>query len=122
LALPGYIGKAGLIWIGEQFYKTPQDFLQEAREQGISRRISTVPKGFEPGKTWVLLAHRKGIAPADTPDAPGDYSRGHIPAIFAMFKPQAIEYVVKGDETQEELERIIKRGLTPVRVRNKVAS
>jgi len=106
---------AGLIWIGGAFYKTPEDFLSEAREQGISRRISTVPKAFKPGKTWVLLAHRKVIKGCSEPP-PGSGDLVFTPAIFSVFKPQAVEYVTKGDETQEELERIVKRGLTPVEV------
>jgi hypothetical protein len=35
---------------------------------------------------------------------------------FTMFKPDRIEYVVKGTETQEELQRKVKQGLTLVRV------
>ncbi len=109
------IGMAGLLWIGEKFYKTPDNFLQEANTMGISRRISTVPRGFEPGKTWVLLAHRK----ACVVDVDGEQDFG--PGIFSVFRPSAVEYVTKGDETQEGLERLAKRGLTPVVVRNRVA-
>ena len=32
-----------------------------------------------------------------------------------MFKPSAVEYVVKGTETEEELQDLTKRGITPVR-------
>ena len=95
---------------------------------GISRRISTVPRGFEPSKTWVLLAHRKGIK---VPRRAMEWTEEGLvpsstlvnvpaPAIFSIFRPQAIEYVVKGAETKEELERLAKRGLTPVHVRNRV--
>jgi hypothetical protein len=112
---PQELGQAGLLWIGEAFYKTPEEFLSEAKEQGISRRISTVPKGFEPGKTWVLLAHRK----ACVADVDGEQDFG--PGIFSVFKPSAIEYVTTGNETEDDLERLAKRGLTPVVVRNRVA-
>ena len=54
------MGKAGLLWIGEQFYPTPGEFTREAEELGISRRISAVPRDFKLGETWVLFAHRKG--------------------------------------------------------------
>jgi len=113
LARPKEMGRAGLIWIGEKFYPTPLDFLTEAHGQGISRRISSVPKAFELGKTWVLLAHRKGYTVSTNPPS------GELiwkPAIFSVFKPKAIEYVIRGTETDDELDRIVKRGLTPVEV------
>lgn len=50
--------KAGLLWIGAKFY-TPESFVSEAVKMGVCKRISAVPKGFETGKTWVLLAHMK---------------------------------------------------------------
>lgn len=59
---PDAIGRAGLLWIGEKFYKTPDDFIREAAEMGISRRISAIPRGFNVGRTWILLAHPKAIA------------------------------------------------------------
>lgn len=108
------LGTAGLVWIGEKFYPTPEIFLQEAREMGISRRIGAVPKDFKLGETWVLLAHRKGCVV----DNDGEQDLGA--AIFSVFKPTAVEYVVKGDETEEDLERIVKRGLTPIVVKNRV--
>lgn len=114
--------KCGLIWIGEAFYKTPADWLREAREQGISRRLATVPNDFVVGETWVMVAHLKAIAEAcKEPDVRQckicEGSCWHYtPAVFQIFKPTAIEYVVKGDETEEELERLVKRGITPVRI------
>jgi hypothetical protein len=68
----------------------------------ISRRIPAVPKGFKTGEDVVYLAH---------PNAFDDQ-----PAIFLGFKPSAIEYVVKGDEEEEELLEMIEKGITPVRV------
>ena len=121
LAWAGMIGRAGLLWIGEQFYKTPVEFLAEAREVGISRLIHTVPKDFKLGETWVLLAHRKG-APYEEEVAEGILTGTGImqtkwrPAIFSVFRPTSIEYIVRGDETEDELERIVKRGLTPINV------
>lgn len=104
--LGGPIGRCGLLWIGEKFYKTPSDWTHEAFEQGVSRRLATVPHGFEIGKTWVLVAHKKCIQNSD-----GSYT----PGIFHAFRPTAIEYVVLGTETETELEALVKRGITPVR-------
>jgi hypothetical protein len=57
------------------------------------------------------MAHPKAIMGTDDT---GDihYQAG----IFQAFKPTAIEYVVKGDESEEELARKVKRGITLVRI------
>lgn len=101
------MGRVGLLWIGEKFYATPGDFLKEAGVQGISRRISAVPRDFKVSETWVWLAHRKCIPGPDGTFTPG---------VFRIFKPQRIEYVVKGTETDEEIKRLVERGITPVKV------
>lgn len=105
--------KAGLIWIGEKYYPTPQDFLKEAQQMGASRRIPAVPKDFVIGETMVLLAHRK--CPLGPPQAIEADDSLVGPAIFSSFIPKAIERVCDGTETEEEIDRMIKRGLTPVK-------
>lgn len=102
---------AGLLWCGKAFYKTPEDWIREANEQGVSRRIGVLPHGFEAGKAWVLIAHREAIQ--------GVNEDGKIvmqPGSIHAFKPQAVEYVVRGNETEEELASMEKRGITPVRI------
>lgn len=110
---PGQQGiRAGLLWIGEQFYPTPASFLEEAARMGVSRRISKVPREWKPG-TYVFLAHRKAI----NPGRPNLGDELHLePGIVSVFRPTAIEYVVKGDETEEELAALEKRGIEPVKV------
>lgn len=105
------IGHAGLLWIGGEFYKTTRDFDGEAERMGISRRIAAVPNDFVLGQTWVLLAHRAAI----TKEIGGTFTA--VAAIFRMFCPQRIEYVVTGKETPEEIAALEKRGITPVIVR-----
>lgn len=124
LEFPEKLGRAGLLWIGAEFYPTPADFLKEAAKMGISRRIPHVPRDFKLGETWVLLAHQAGIVTkepvlelvdeelVDT----GKTISIEKSAIFSVFRPSALEYVTKGNETQDELEHIIKRGLLPVKV------
>jgi hypothetical protein len=126
------LGRAGLIWIGERFYPSPAAFLSEASRMGISRRITAVPRDFEIGETWVLLAHKRAIqqrcdhceeyarggglwADAECEECGGD---GVLwkPGVFTLFQPSAIEYIVRGDETDEELEALEKRGIEPVEV------
>lgn len=111
------VGKVGLIWVGEKYYKTTVDYVREAVDMGISRRITAVPKGFKIGETIVCLAHRKAVFKGfqgDSQDAKDESL--FAPGIFYCFMPTALEYVVKGDETEEELEAIKKRGLEPVKV------
>ena len=132
------MGRAGLLWIGGKFYPTPGHWMNESREQGVSRRIQTVPNDFELGKTWVFVAHRE-VVEVKCPDCEST-GRGPVvdarrlqptyaicekcdgsgevkkPAIFHAFKPTAIEYIVKDDDDDDELERLVKRGVTPVRV------
>ena len=99
------IGKVGLLWIGEQHYKTPEDWSKETYLRGVSRRIAQIPKDLKVGKTLILVAHRKVFI-----------GGVHKPAVFHGFIPTAIEYVIKGTETEEELESLIKRGLSLVKV------
>lgn len=136
------VDRCGLIWIGGSFYPTPAAFVDEAKRMGISRRIVTVPRGFEIGE-YVFLAHRE----ADWDPCPdcGDsqhpgkvvQKRGtkmlpviehvdcetckgqgklSVKAIFYVFKPDRIEYVVTGKESKKKLGGLIKRGIEPVEV------
>lgn len=103
--------KMGLIWIGEKYYKTAQDFAREANMMGVSRRISQIPKELKIGETWLCVAHRKTIY--------GVNEKGEMdltPGIFHAFKPTRMEYVVKGTESEDELNRLEERGFTLVNV------
>lgn len=107
--------RAGLIWIGEKFYPTPADFMREASTRGLSRRIQAVPRKFQLGQDIVLLAHLRCIPKPLTlhgEEAKLEYD----PGVFTAFKPEAIEYVITGKETEEELERLEQRGLSLVDV------
>ena len=97
--------KVGLLWVGEAFYPTTEEYCQEAREQGISRRLAHLPQKFRLGLTYVFLAHRQAAGKDKA-------------AIFGVFKPSRVEYVVKGDETEEQIAAIEKRGWTCVKVVN----
>ena len=89
-------GRAGLLWIGESFYKTPADFLREGAQMGISRRISAIPRGFELGKTWIYFAHKKAhVEPVEFGKEPE-----FKPGIFSAFRPQRIERIVLESELE----------------------
>ena len=100
--------RAGLLWVGSKFYRNPVEFMNEAHAMGISRRIHTVPKGFVVGQTLVLLAHIS-VHFSDNTVGKG---------IFTAFTPTAIEYILKGGETTDELDRMEQRGITIVKVKN----
>lgn len=125
--LGGPIGRVGLLWVGESFYPTPQDWMMESSRLGVSRRIHRMPKGFVLGETCVAVAHRKALSrPCDcagtfrlTNDPCkkcGDSGTVNVPAVFHLFKPTEVQYVTAGDESDDEIERLEKRGITPVKV------
>jgi len=101
-----------LVWIGERHYRTSEQFVAEALQRGISRRINSIPRGFKVGETNVFLAHRKTFMGLDENNDPI-----LKPAIFARFVPQEIEYIVTEETSKEAIEALKKRGLTPVIVK-----
>jgi hypothetical protein len=82
--------RVGLLWIGRQFYPTPGHFTHEAALQGVSRRITAIPRGFVVGEHWVFLAHPEAVA------VNGDGKK--VPGVFSIFKPTAFEKLIT--ETQ----------------------
>jgi hypothetical protein len=118
------IGRCGLLWVGERFYRTPQAFMSEALAMGVSRRITQVPKGLEPGRTLVLFGHRSAVSVAcprcgdEAAGSCGECEDGfeRRPGIFSAFVPRRIEYIVRGDEAEDELAALVERGIQPVHV------
>jgi len=112
-ARPALLGeRVGLLWIGAQFYPTPEDFSVEATRMGVSRRILAVPRGFKLGTTWVFLAHPRVMRSIDA-------ETGEVvwkPGIFKIFRPTAIEKIVTATQAEdtEEMARLEKAGITPV--------
>jgi hypothetical protein len=119
--------RAGILWIGGRYYKTPEDWSREAKTMGVSRRISQIPKDLVVGKTWVFVGHREAIKrPCDClkqgplmlepdPDCEKcDNGYANVPGVFHAFKPDRIEKVVDKDVTQKEVDKLTKRGITPV--------
>lgn len=111
--------------MGRKFYAQPEDFIAEAHELGICLGISRIPKGFRIGETWVALAHNtKTIFCPDCVDKKVNFKCSTCagkrwvfkPSIFALFKPEAVECVLIGTETDEFIDGLILRGITPVRV------
>ncbi len=127
---------AFIMGVGEKFYKTPGDFQEEAQRLGISKRIPFIPRELELGKTIVYLAHPKAcqvkesaalqqamaILGGEETERPRliesekiEYKLG----IFTAFIPQRVEKLIWGkDATPEEIERLEKRGITPVVIKD----
>lgn len=82
--------KHGLLWVGDKFY-TPGSFLKEAMTMGISKRIASIPRGFDFDETLVYLAHNKCI-PTEGES---------LPAIFTVFKPTRLDIVVDSTNPDE---------------------
>lgn len=108
---PEVMGKAGLLWIGERFYKTPDQFIAEGVSLGFSRRIKSVPQGFKIGETWVMLAHAKAIVKID--GQAEEYSSG----IFYVWLPQRLERIrLESERDSAEVQADAKRGIQSVYV------
>jgi hypothetical protein len=78
---------AYLLGVGEQSYKLPGDFMEEAVRLGVSKRIAQIPKKLEVGKTWIYLVHRKALM---VPDENSGEMKPQL-AVFSAFRPQRIE-------------------------------
>lgn len=76
--------RAGMIWIGEQHYSSPQSFMREAAQMGISRKIAAVPLHFEIDEHAIFLAHRKCT------EVDGKWQAG----VFMAFRPSHIDLVI----------------------------
>jgi len=106
---------AYMLWVGADNYTVAQ-FLDEAREQGISKRIPALPKDFVIGETVVLLAHAKAIHEFVPVPERGRQEVVYTPGVFAAFIPSHVEYVTDGSETEAELQRLVERDIVPVQV------
>jgi len=54
-------GKDLIMWVGYIHYPTIQNFTDEARDLGISKRISKVPTDYTPDETRLFFIHDEGI-------------------------------------------------------------
>lgn len=75
--------------------------------------VDKPPDNFEPGRTWVLFGHDRAMltSVADTVM--------HVPGVFAMWKPERIEYCVDDNFhlDMDELTEMRERGVTVVKLK-----
>jgi hypothetical protein len=76
------------MWVGEKFYRTTFNFMDEAASMGISRKVNGIPKGFEIGKHGIFLVHRNAILQSNADPKPG---------VFSWFMPTHVDLVVEWD-------------------------
>ena len=97
--------EAGLMWVGSKFY-TPQTFIDESREMGVSKRIFAIPRKLVLEETWILLGHKAAYYDGQK----------YSPGVFYTFRPARIEKLVPDDTPEKELEELRKHGIAPVMV------
>lgn len=122
-----------IMMVGEKFYPTPGDFMREAHDQGISKRIPFIPKNLKLGETVVYLAHNKACLVALAPIEQAALMSVNLHetqarlvdaerkekalGIFSAFVPQRIEKLFyKSQITDEIRESCAKRKITIVEV------
>lgn len=113
-----------LDWVGVSGYGKSIDFLREADQVGISRRVAiqvdkegnitnTFLKGFKVGHDWIALAHPKGCSSI------GENAEPSLsPAIIAIYKPNKLQYVKKKTDTNTFLKKLHNQGVEIVDVKN----
>lgn len=98
--------KAYLMWVGSEY--TPQSFVTEAGNMGVSKRIPAIPADLKVGEDWVFLAYLKLIPTGkksyllpfnDPEDLKG--KKGFEPGIFYAFRPTRLEMIVTKSQSQD---------------------
>lgn len=129
-----------LMTVGEKYY-TPENFVAEAQVMGVSKRIPTMPRDLVLGKSVVYLAHPEAVTGRLNQDLRAswhEWSADKLPlapegweyrppsvklaegeheqlAVFCSIVPERVEKLLwKSQATEEEVETLLKRGITPV--------
>jgi len=90
--------KGLLIWIGRGHYSI-SSFNREAAEMGISRKLTSIPRGFEIGKHWVYLAHVHAIV---------NFGEKPSAGVFWVFRPSHIDLVIDDENSIPEKAKHLK--------------
>ena len=104
--------KAYVVWVGESFYETPESFMDEAQQMGISRKIPFIPDELNVGD-WVFLGYRK-LIPTEK------YNKEHEeirdPGIFHAYRVRSIEKLLTEAQQKDQyyVKTLLDRGVTPV--------
>ena len=107
---------SGLLWVGESFY-TPEAFIQEAIQMGVSRRIAAIPKNLKLGETWVLFAAKKAFEGVSITGKKNTdfFEENRRPGVFYAFRPQRLELLIwKSEFTHDKAVELEKKHITPI--------
>lgn len=47
------------IWVGSEFYPTPEHYIREAEKLGCCRKVPRIPEGIVLGESKCFLFHKK---------------------------------------------------------------
>lgn len=114
-------GDGWLMWVGESY--TPESFIREALDMGISKRIPALPVEMKLHQDWVYLAYAK-LLPKKGKDMllpfGGEESRryGFKPGVFYVFRAQRLELIVTETQAQDEeaMKELKRKNIHPVAV------
>lgn len=107
-----------VMWASTQFY-TPNSFIKESQEMGVSLKIGFVPKDLKFNETWVLLAYKKYPFQRDIPNSNLKSEPILKPAIFYAFRPQRVEKLIWASEaTPEKIREMEEQGFTPIIIKD----
>lgn len=94
-----------LMWVGEEY--TPESFILEGEEMGVSKKIPALPVDLKLREDWVFLAYAKLIPRKGKnmllPFGGEESTRyGFQPGIFYAFRPQRLEMIVTESQAKDE--------------------
>lgn len=124
---------AFIMRVGEKYYPTIDDFINEGITQGVSKKIAQIPNGFLIGKTIVYLAHINAcvvkepvavqqamsmLEASEPPRLIDAEKQKRVMGIFSAFIPQRIEKLFWQSEldamSDKQTKALNKRGITPI--------
>lgn len=110
-----------LMYVGKKFY-SPEKFIEEAKQYGISKAISSIPEGLVLGKSWIFLAFPElSIETAGYTLVKEQIKYIKKDAIFHGFIALRLEVLITEEQNCNEdfVKALSEKGITPVVVPEK---
>lgn len=106
----------GVMWVGEKYYPTPEDFICEGQRMGISKKIPpNIPKGIKIGD-WFFFLHKKAVQ-KETKDEHGKLTgTTQEPGVFFIAKLTQIHRIVTEAQARDKkfVQDLEDQGITAV--------
>lgn len=88
-----------LMWVGENYYPTPEKFIQECCALGINKRIPlAAPPTIVNARTMLFVAHPRAIETQVPTGEEGETETSYIPGIIGFAYLTGVIYVKPDDE------------------------